>query len=78
MDAPEQIGLIPGVLQHASAEIGERHYNLANAIKASQRFAQHRSSTKDWLRLLAPNANASEDDAGARRRGRRGSKWQLT
>ncbi len=78
MDAPEQIGLIPGVLQHTSAEVSERHYNLANAIKASQRFAQHRTSTKDRLRPLAPNANVSEDDAGTRRRGRRwGSKRQL-
>ena len=59
MDAPEQIGLIPSLLQHASAEISERHYNLANALKASQRFAQHRASTKTRLRLLATNADAS-------------------
>ena len=56
MDAPEQIGLIPSLLQHASAEIGERHYNLANAIKASQRFAQHRASIKNRLRLIATEA----------------------
>uniref|UniRef100_UPI003F9CFF5C hypothetical protein n=1 Tax=Rhodoblastus sp. TaxID=1962975 RepID=UPI003F9CFF5C len=50
MDAPEQIGLIPGVLQHTSPEVGERHYNLANAIKASQRLAKHRASVKNGLR----------------------------
>jgi integrase len=53
MDAPEQIGLIPGVLQHASTEVSERYYNLANAIKASQRLARHRASVKNGLRLLA-------------------------
>ena len=68
MDAPEQIGLIPGVLQHASTEIGERHYNLANAIKASQRFAQHRASTKNRLRPLAVNAKTLEVSGRARRR----------
>ena len=29
MDAPEKIGLIPGVLQHASPDVGEQHYNLS-------------------------------------------------
>ena len=28
MDAPEKIGLIPGVLQHASPDVGDQHYNL--------------------------------------------------
>jgi integrase len=53
MDAPEQVGLIPGLLQHTSAETSERHYNLARAIKASQRFAAHRAETKNKLRLLS-------------------------
>jgi|BarGraIncu00222A_1022003.scaffolds.fasta_scaffold28750_2 integrase len=56
MDAPEQIGLIPGLLQHASPEVGERHYNLANGIKASQRLAQNRALMKNRLRSLAANA----------------------
>lgn len=66
IDAPEQIGLIPGVLQHASPEIAERHYNLANAIKASQRVAQHRASLKKGLRLRAIKDNGSEIEAPAR------------
>ncbi len=72
MGAPEQIGLIPGVLQHASPEVGERHYNLANAIKASQRLAEHQASVKDRLRPLTTNVDASEAKASARRRPRRG------
>lgn len=53
MDAPDKIGLIPGLLQHTSAEIGERHYNLARAMKASRRFAAHRTAAKNRLRPLA-------------------------
>ena len=77
MDAPEKIGLIPSLLQHASAEIGERHYNLAHAIKASQRFAQHRASIKNRLRLIATEANVSDADARACGRPRRKSKLKL-
>ncbi len=58
MDAPEQIGLIPGVLQHASPDVGERIYNLAKGIKASQRLAQNLAQTKTRLRLLAAKPNA--------------------
>lgn len=58
MDAPEQLGLIPGLLQHTSADISERHYNLANAIKASQRFAAHRAETKSKLQLLVKEPRA--------------------
>ena len=72
MEAPEQIGLIPGVLQHASPEVGERHYNLANAIKASQRFAQHRALVKNRLRLLTTNTDAPKVEESMRRRPRRG------
>jgi integrase len=53
MDAPEQVGLIPGVLQHTTADIGDQHYNLSRAINASRRFAAHRIETKSKLRLLA-------------------------
>lgn len=56
MDAPEQIGLIPGLLQHASPEVGGRHYNLANGIKASQRLARNMALTKKRLRSPAANA----------------------
>ncbi len=60
IDAPEQIGLIPGVLQHASPEVAERHYNLANAVKASQRVAEHRAAIKKSLRLATTKTTAAD------------------
>jgi integrase len=53
MDAPAQIGLIPGLLQHNSAEIGDRHYNLSRAINASQRFAAHLAKARNRLRPIS-------------------------
>jgi hypothetical protein len=53
MDAPEKIGLIPGLLQHASPEPGEQHYNLARSMQAGQRFAIHLANARSRLRLLA-------------------------
>ena len=53
MDAPDKIGLIPGILQHTSPKVSEQHYNLARGIKASQRFAASRAHLKAKLRLLA-------------------------
>jgi len=53
MDAPEKIGLVPGVLQHASPDVGERHYNLARSVKASRRFAAHVARTRDRLRTIS-------------------------
>jgi integrase/recombinase XerD len=65
MDAPEKIGLIPGVLQHASPEVSERHYNLARSVQAGQRFAAHLAKARGRLRLLAskpvPPASSSRD-----------------
>jgi hypothetical protein len=52
MEAPELIGLIPGALQHASPEVGERHYNLAGSVKASRRLAAHVGRTRDRLRPI--------------------------
>ena len=40
MDAPDMVGLIPGMLQHASDKIAER-YNLAPSVQASRRHAAH-------------------------------------
>ena len=37
IDAPEKVGLVPGILQHASLEVGEQHYNLARSAAASRR-----------------------------------------
>ena len=53
MDAPELIGLIPGALQHASPDVGERHYNLAGSAKASRRFAAYVAKTRDRLRPIS-------------------------
>ena len=53
MDAPDKIGLIPGMMQHTSPKISEQQYNLARGIKASQRFAASRAHLKAKLRQLA-------------------------
>jgi len=49
-DAPGKLGLIPGVLQHASHEVSEQHYNLARSVKASRRFAAHLARARARLR----------------------------
>jgi integrase/recombinase XerD len=51
-DAPDKVGLIPGILQHASPEIGEQHYNLARSVAASRRFAAHLERTRAKLRSV--------------------------
>ena len=53
MDAPEKIGLIPGVLQHASPDVSDRHYNLARSVQAGQRFAAHLAKARNRLRPLS-------------------------
>jgi len=53
MDAPEMVGLIPGALQHASPDVGERHYNLARSVEASRRFAAHVARRRDRLRPIS-------------------------
>ena len=50
MDAPDKIGLIPGMLQHASPEPGEQYYNLARSTQAAQRFAEHLAKARNRLR----------------------------
>jgi integrase/recombinase XerD len=49
-DAPELIGLVPGALQHASHDVAEQHYNLAQSVEASRRFAAHLAKTRARLR----------------------------
>jgi hypothetical protein len=49
VEAPEKVGLVPGVLQHASPEVGERHYNLARSTAASRRFAGHVTTIRKRL-----------------------------
>jgi hypothetical protein len=51
MEAPEMIGLIPGVLQHAP-DASERHYNLARATLASRRHSDALSRMRSKLRPL--------------------------
>ena len=53
MDAPEKIGLIPGVLQHASPDVSDQHYNLARTMQAGHRFAAHLSKDRSRLRPLS-------------------------
>jgi hypothetical protein len=57
MDAPEKIGLIPGVLQHASPEVNEQHYNLSRSFQAGQRFAAHLTNAKNRLRPLTTKSS---------------------
>ena len=54
MDAPEKIGWIPGVLQHASPEVGDQHYNLSRSMQAGRRFATHLAEAKNKLRSMSP------------------------
>jgi len=51
MDAPEKIGLIPGLLSHDSPEFNERHNNLARLVQAGQRFAAHLTNARNRLRI---------------------------
>ena len=53
MDAPEMVGLIPGVLHHASPEVSEQHYNLSRSMQAGRRFAAHLSNARNKLRPLS-------------------------
>ena len=34
MAEPTAVGLIPGLLQHASPAVNEKHYNLARSVEA--------------------------------------------
>ena len=56
MDAPEKIGLIPGVLQHASPDVSDQHYNLARSMQAGQRFVAHLSQARSKLRSISPSS----------------------
>lgn len=49
MDAPEKIGLIPGLLQHASPDVSDQHYNLARSVQASRRYAANLSKIRAGL-----------------------------
>jgi integrase len=53
MDAPDKVGLIPGILQHATPETSERHYNLARSTSASRRHSEVLSTLRTRLRPSA-------------------------
>jgi hypothetical protein len=67
MDAPEMIGLIPGVLQHASPDPGDRHYNLKRTVRANRRFTAHLANAKNRLRPLATQSGIMRADTRRRR-----------
>ena len=56
-EAPEKVGWIPGILQQAGPEVGEKHYNLSRAIAASRRLAGTLSEVRDELRRGFSNDN---------------------
>src|SRR5215211_4925452 len=64
IDAPEKMGLIPGVLQHASPEVSDQHYNLARSVRAGQRFAANLADARSRLRLLARPSDRGEPPCG--------------
>ena len=51
-EAPELVGLIPGVLQHSSPDVGEQYYNLAKSIGASRRHVATVRRMREELRLF--------------------------
>jgi hypothetical protein len=68
MDAPEKIGLIPGVLQHASPDPGDQHYNLKHTVQAGRRFGAHLANARNRLRPLATQIGIVRADTVTRRR----------
>src|SRR5262249_16889623 len=66
MNAPEKIGLVPGMLQHASPDVGEQHYNLARSAQAAKRFVGHLANARKKLRPLAGPGCASVQRGGLR------------
>jgi integrase len=58
IEAPEKLGLIPGLLHHASPDVSDQHYNLAGSIAAGQRYNATMARLRSDLR--SPNKNARE------------------
>ncbi len=52
IEAPEKIALVPGMLQHASPDVGERHYNLARSVEASRRVGAHLAKLRARLKPI--------------------------
>jgi hypothetical protein len=51
-EAPSKTGLIPGVLDHTSFDVGDQYYNLARSVEASRRFGAHLAATRAKLRPI--------------------------
>jgi hypothetical protein len=51
-EAPDKIGLLPGVLQHVSLEMSEQHYNLAGTVEASRRVGAHLAALRRRLKPM--------------------------
>jgi hypothetical protein len=49
-NAPEKIGIIPGVLHHSAPEVGERWYNLARSVEAGRRHTAALADIRARLR----------------------------
>jgi integrase/recombinase XerD len=47
IERPELARLIPGVLQHSTMDVGDRHYKLAGSAKAARRFTKSMSEVWD-------------------------------
>jgi integrase/recombinase XerD len=77
MDAPEKIGLIPGILQHASPDVGDQHYNLSRSVQAGRRFTAHLANARKRLRPLATQSGIRRADTLARPRRRIEIKMQI-
>ncbi|ODT21073.1 MAG: hypothetical protein ABS35_18330 [Kaistia sp. SCN 65-12] len=71
-EAPEQIGITPDLLGHASIQTTSRHYVLANATLAHQRmqasFLKGRAEALRRLRGEQPTGLGSDDGQDIRRR----------
>jgi hypothetical protein len=49
IETPENVGLIPALLQHTNAEISDRHYNLAGMAGASSRYLKAIAASRQRL-----------------------------
>lgn len=58
-EAPELIGLIPGVLQHTKPEVSLPHYNLARSAGAFRRHVAALRQAREELSLFRPNRKRS-------------------
>lgn len=52
MEAPDKVGLTPGILQHSSPETGDRHYNLSHSVSASRRHSETLAELRARLRSI--------------------------